>query len=143
MIKDVIIDIKGVQGIDDESDTIEFTTDGRFGFKDGEYFISYDEGQMLQDETKVKTTLLVKSDSVVLSRSGSVNSRMLIQKGERNTCFYSTPHGNLVLGIFGNSLEYDLTEKGGRIRIEYNIDSDLKLVSKNSVDITVREIEVC
>lgn len=143
MIKDVVIDIKGMQGIDDESDTIEFTTDGRFGFKDGEYFISYDEGQMLQDDTKVKTTLLVKPDSVVLSRSGSVNSRMLIQKGERNTCFYNTPHGNLVLGIFGNSIEYNLTEKGGKIRIEYNIDSDLKLVSKNSVDITVREIEVC
>ena len=143
MIKDVIIDIKGMQGIDDESDTIEFTTDGRFGFKDDEYFISYDEGQMLQDDTKVKTTLLVKPDSVVLSRSGSVNSRMLIQKGERNTCFYSTPHGNLVLGIFGNSIEYDLTENGGKIRIEYNIDSDLKLVSKNTVDITVRKVEVC
>lgn len=143
MIKDVIIDIKGIQGIDDESDTIEFTTDGRFGLKDDEYYISYDEGQMLQDNTKVKTTLLVKPDSVVLSRSGSINSRMLIQKGERNTCFYNTPHGNLVLGIFGNSIEYDLTEKGGKIRIEYNIDSDLKLVSKNTVDITVREIEVC
>lgn len=143
MIKDVIIDIKGMQGIDDESDTIEFTTDGRFGIKNDEYYISYDEGQMLDDDTKVKTTLLVRPDSVVLSRSGSVNSRMLIQKGERNTCFYSTPHGNLVLGIFGNSIDFDLNEKGGKIRIEYNIDSDLKLVSKNSVDITVREIEVC
>ena len=57
MIKDVVIDIRGVQGIDNETDTIEFTTDGRYGIKDGEFFISYDEGQMMDDGTDVKTSL--------------------------------------------------------------------------------------
>ena len=140
MIKDVIIDIKGFQGIDEQTDTIEFTTDGRFGIKDGEYFISYDEGQMMGDGTQVKTSLYIKPDSVVLQRNGSIKSRMIIEKGARNTCFYSTPHGNLVLGIYGDTIEYDLSEKGGKLSLKYNIDSDLKLVSKNSVDISVREV---
>ena len=140
MIKDVIIDIKGFQGIEDDTDTIEFTTDGRFGIKDGEYFISYDEGQMMGDGTQVKTSLYIKPDSVVLQRNGSIKSRMVIQKGVRNTCFYSTPHGNLVLGIYGDDIKYDLSEKGGKLSLKYNIDSDLKLVSKNSVDISVREV---
>ena len=34
MMKDVIISIKGTQGLYEEIDTIEFTTDGRFGEKD-------------------------------------------------------------------------------------------------------------
>ncbi|MBQ3052889.1 MAG: DUF1934 domain-containing protein [Clostridia bacterium] len=139
MIKDVIIDIKGYQGIDDQRDTIEFTTDGRFGIKENEYYISYDEGQMFGDGTKVKTSLYIKPDSVVLQRSGDIQSRMVIEKGNRNTCFYSTPHGNLVLGIFGNKLDIDLSEKGGKIKLGYNIDSDLKLVSKNVVNISIRE----
>ena len=35
MMKDVIISISGEQGIDNESDTIELTTVGRFGEKHG------------------------------------------------------------------------------------------------------------
>ncbi len=140
MIKDVIIDIKGVQGIDDETDTIEFTTDGRYGIKDGEFFISYDEGQMLGDGTEVKTSLFIKPDSVVLQRKGTINSRMVIEKGTRNTCFYSTPYCNMVIGIYGDEIKCDLSEKGGKVKLLYNIDSDLKLVSKNCVDISVREL---
>mgnify|MGYP003558582145 CR=1 FL=1 len=140
MIKDVIIDIKGIQGIDDESDTIEFTTDGRFGIKDGEFFISYDEGQMLEESLEVKTSIFIKPDSVVLQRNGAIKSRMVIEKGVRNTCFYSTPHGNMVLGIYGDSVDYDLSEKGGSLKMSYNIDSNLKLVSRNEVSIKIREI---
>ncbi|MBQ1989057.1 MAG: DUF1934 domain-containing protein [Clostridia bacterium] len=140
MIKDVIIDIKGIQGIDDESDTIEFTTDGRFGIKDGEFFISYDDGQMLEESLEVKTSIFIKPDSVVLQRNGAIKSRMVIEKGVRNTCFYSTPHGNMVLGIYGDSVDYDLSEKGGSLKMSYNIDSNLKLVSRNEVSIKIREI---
>ena len=140
MIKDVIIDIKGIQGIDDESDTIEFTTDGRFGIKDGEFFISYDDGQMLEESLEVKTSIFIKPDSVVLQRNGAIKSRMVIEKGVRNTCFYSTPHGNMVLGIYGDSVDYDLSENGGSLKMSYNIDSNLKLVSRNEVSIKIREI---
>ena len=141
MIKDVIIDIKGVQGIDDNTDTIEFTTDGRFGFKDGEYYIAYDEGQLLEDGNKVNTKLFIKAnDSVVLQRSGALKSKMIIEKGKRNTCFYSTAVGDLVIGIFGEALEYDFTEKGGHINLKYTIDSDLRVISRNSVNISIREV---
>lgn len=140
MIKDVIIDIKGTQGIDGESDTIEFSTDGRFGIKDNEFFISYNEGQMFEEKLDVKTSIFIKPDSVVLQRSGSVNSRMVIEKGTRNTCFYSTPVGNMVLGIYGEEIGLDLSEKGGSLNMSYNIDSELKLVSRNQVEIKIREI---
>ena len=140
MIKDVVIDIKGIQGIDDETDTIEFTTDGRFGVRDGEFFISYDDGQMLEENLEVKTSIFIKPDSVVLQRAGAIKSRMVIEKGVRNTCFYSTPHGNMVLGIYGDSVDYDLSEKGGSLKMCYNIDSNLKLVSRNEVSIKIREI---
>lgn len=140
MIKDVIIDIKGVQGIDDQSDTIEFSTVGRFGFKDDEYYIAYDEGQLFDNGEIVKTKLFIKpDDTVILQRSGSITSKMVIKKGSRNTCFYSTPIGELVIGIFGEDLKYNLTEKGGKINLKYVIDSDLRVISRNSVNISIRE----
>ena len=140
MIKDVLITVVGIQGIDGEEDTVELTTEGRFGIKDGKYFLSYDEGQIVE-AGKVKTKIFINSpDSVVLQRTGDISSRMEITAGERKSCFYSTPVGDICIGIYGENIELDLKENGGNINLVYTIDSDLKLISKNRVKITVKEV---
>ncbi len=141
MIKDALININSIQGIDDDTDTIEFMTDGRFGFKDGSYYISYDESRMLDTGDEVKTQIYIKpDDSVVLQRTGTVRSKILIEKGNRNNCFYSTPIGDLTIGVYGEKIEHNLTDNGGEIKLKYTIDSDLKLISRNEVNITIREV---
>ena len=66
MMKNVIISISGEQGIDSDSDTIELTTVGRFGEKNGNYYLTYDETEML-GMGAVKTGIYIKPDkSVVL-----------------------------------------------------------------------------
>ncbi len=141
MIKDVIIDIKTEQSLDGQSDSIEFTTDGRFGIKDGSYFLTYDESGLLDVEGEIKTTLYLKPDNtVILQRKGSYNSRMVIEKGIRTNCFYSTPVGDLTLGIFGEKVVSNLNDNGGSIVLTYLIDADAKLLSRNKVNISVREV---
>ncbi len=143
MIKEVIITIKGIQGIDGESDTVEFTTVGRFGQRDGKYFLSYEEGQLIEGGN-IKTKFFINSsDSVVLQRDGDIKSRMEIEKGQRRICFYSTPIGELSIGIYGETVKVDFNEHGGNIKLAYTIDSDLKLISRNEVNITVKEVEKC
>ena len=140
MIKDVLITVVGIQGIDGEEDTVELTTEGRFGIKDGKYFLSYDEGQIVE-AGKVKTKIFINSpDSVVLQRTGDISSRMEITAGERKSCFYSTPVGDICIGIYGEKIELDLKENGGNINLVYTIDSDLNLISRNRVKITVKEV---
>ena len=141
MIKDVIISIKTEQTVGDSTDTIEFTTDGRFGIKDGSYFISYEESKLLEVDGDVKTTLYIKSDnSVVMQRNGAYSSRMVIEKGVRNNCFYVTPMGELSLGIFGEMVKTKFSENGGSIDMNYTIDTNLQLLSRNSVNISVKEV---
>ena len=141
MIKDVIIEIKTEQTVDSSTDQIEFTTDARFGFKDGSYFVSYDESRLLEVDGEVKTTLFVKPDnSIILQRKGAYNSRMVIEKGVRNNCFYMTPHGELSLGIFGEKVFSELDNNGGKISMKYTIDTGLQLLSRNSVNISIREV---
>lgn len=141
MIKDVIIDIKTEQTVNGDTDLIEFTTDGRFGFKDGSYFIAYEESKLLEVEGEVKTTVFVRPDnSVVLQRRGAYNSRMIIEKGIRNNCFYSTPMGELTLGIFGEKVKTDLTDNGGTVLMNYSIDTNMHLLSQNQVKISIKEV---
>lgn len=141
MIKDVIIDIKTQQTVDGDTDMIEFTTDGRFGFNDGSYFIAYDESKLLDVEGEVKTTVFVRPDNtVVLQRKGAYNSRMIIEKGIRNNCFYTTPMGELTLGVFGKMVKSDLTDNGGTVSMNYTIDTNMQLLSQNQVKISVKEV---
>lgn len=141
MIKDVIIEIKTEQTLDDSADKIEFTTDARYGFRDGSYFISYDESKLMEVEGEIKTTLYVKPNaSVVLQRKGAYNSRMVIEKGVRNNCLYATPNGEFSLGIFGEKVLANLSDDGGNITMNYTIDSGLQLLSRNKVNISIREV---
>lgn len=141
MIKDVIIEIKTEQTVDDSTDKIEFTTDARYGFRDGSYFISYDESRLMEVEGEIKTTLYVKPNtSVVLQRKGAYNSRMVIEKGVRNNCLYATPNGEFSLGIFGEKVLANLSDDGGNITMNYTIDSGLQLLSRNKVNISIREV---
>ncbi|MEE1245431.1 MAG: DUF1934 domain-containing protein [Acutalibacteraceae bacterium] len=141
MIKDVIIEIKTEQTLDDSTDKIEFTTDARYGFRDGSYFISYDESKLMEVEGEIKTTLYVKPNaSVVLQRKGAYNSRMVIEKGVRNNCLYATPNGEFSLGIFGEKVLANLSDDGGNITMNYTIDSGLQLLSRNKVNISIREV---
>lgn len=141
MMKDVLINIKGTQGIENDTDTIELTTVGRFGHSESGYMMSYDEGELLGVKG-VKTVLRVKNDgTVVLRRYGKLKSRLTVQKGIRNTCFYSTPQGDIIIGIFGESVNNELSEGGGSFSMSYTIDSNLKLISRNVVEISVKEVE--
>jgi len=138
MIKNAIIEIKGTQKNEEDENVIELNTEGRFGFQDGDYFISYDESE-LSGLGEVKTVLWIKKDnSVVLTRSGSFESRLEIEEGKRSVSVYRTPQGDMMLGIYGEAVEHELTQAGGRLTLSYTIDSDLTLISRNTVNISVR-----
>lgn len=138
-MNDYIIEIKGTQGIDAQSDVIELSTIGTLSEKDGKYLITYEENKTLEEKT-VKTKVLTEDGKVIMLRSGGIDSRMVIEKGKRNTCFYSIPQGELVLGIFGEEIENNLNSNGGRLTMSYTIDIENSLISQNKVEISVRKV---
>ena len=140
-MKDVIIKIKGIQGIDEnEEEVIELTTVGKISeVKDG-YELIYDESELMGAKN-IKTKLTVNKNAAVMERSGEMSSKLVIEKGVRNNCFYSTPHGDLMIGIFGEAVECDIKGENGKIFLCYTIDSNLQPISRNKVEITLRKVE--
>lgn len=139
-MKDVIINIKGTQSNDTDSDVIEFTTLGKFGERDGKYMVVYEENQTLEGAL-IKTTLKTEDNRIVMNRSGAIDSKLVIEKGRRNRCFYSIPQGELVLGIFGESIINKLNKNGGELSMCYTIDIDNGFLSRNTVEISIKEVE--
>lgn len=139
-MKEVVIDIKGTQGIDNDSDVIEMSTVGTLAEKDGKYLITYEERETLKTDN-VKTLVKAEGDDkITMIRSGGIDSRLVVEKGRRNTCYYSVPQGELVLGIFGEQIENTLSDNGGKLKMSYTIDIDNSVLSRNTVEITVREV---
>ena len=136
-MKRVIIKIRGTQGLGDEKDVIEFATEGTLRKVDNDFILSYFDGAVIENK-RIKTKLIASGqESVTLERSGAIKSKLYIENGVRNNCFYSVPEGNLTLGIYGKEIENTLSENGGKIKMVYTLDTDLKLISENSVEISV------
>lgn len=135
-MKKVMIKIRGTQGTGDNPDTIEFATEGTLTRQGDGFVLSYVDSAVIENE-KITTTLTALGDSITLERTGAINSKLLIKKGVRNTCFYSVPEGNLTLGIYGKEVKNTLGDSGGKIKMVYTLDTDLKLISENSVEIDV------
>ena len=136
---DVLIKIKSAQGLGEQQEKIELDTLGKIEIKEEEAILSYDESELFG--AKVNTFLKVSSDMAVMERTGDYKSKLVIKKGERNNCFYSTPHGDLVIGIFGEEIKSKFGEDKGEMLLKYALDSNLQPISENTVEITVRKAE--
>ncbi len=139
-MKDVIIDIKGTQEVNGEEDVIEVTTVGKMNIINGKTYLKYEDSAATGIEG-VSCVIKIddEDDSVLMSRSGVFNSRMYIKSGQRHICHYETGQGTITLGIFGEVIRHSITKDGGELFMSYTLDVNYGMVSRNKVEISVRQ----
>ena len=138
-MKDVIINIKGTQGLGEDKTVLELSSEGTLSREGENFVLSYFDDNVIKG-AKIETTLTAfKTKGIELERHGDLRSKLLIEEGVRNNCFYTVPEGSLTLGIFGKEVTASLTESGGEIKMVYTIDADMRLISENTVEIKIRE----
>jgi len=138
MEKEVMISIKGLQEIDGGEDGTELITQGSYTYGEDGIRLSYMESE-LTGLGGTKTDFLVRPGEVILSRTGSVTSQMIFQKGRRHDFVYETPHGMLTMGLDTHRIVTELGEHGGDMEIEYDLNFDHAIISRNKFKINVRE----
>lgn len=140
-MKEVIINIKGTQILDDHEEVIEFTTLGKMGYKNGKCYLTYKENDSFGTED-ISTIVKVESDKLVtMQRTGAIDSRLTIENGKRHLCHYMTMQGEIIIGIFGETIKNELNENGGHLFMSYTIDVNYGMLSRNQVEIKVSEVK--
>ena len=135
-MKKAVIHIIDTHLSDGEKYTCELTTAGTLDFLDGAYILTYDETDT--ELAGCTTTLKVdKNKTVTMTRSGKYNTELILEKERRHSCFYNTPFGELMMGIYAKSIESEMTENGGKLRFCYTIDFNNDLASENDLSISV------
>ena len=133
-----IIKIIGTQQLDDDKDTVEVTTVGKYTIAPtGNKFIKYTEYDKDEPRIMQNTTIKVSDNQITITRDGHYGSQLLLECGKRHQCHYATPAGEMIIGVFTHKMDIDLNEKGGKLSVAYTLDFDSSVVSENTFEITI------
>ena len=134
-----LIKVVGEQNFGDDNDVIELTTIGTLEETEESYILRYNE-ELEPQSAPIKTQLSIQKnrERVELMRSGKHGSLLIIERAKRNLCNYATEYGDLLMGIYGRSIEHSVEEKEGRIAFGYDIDINGAITSQNEVTVTFR-----
>ncbi|MCX7614723.1 MAG: DUF1934 domain-containing protein [Clostridiales bacterium] len=140
MKKDVIISISGHQFFENTSgDVIEFVTDGRYYKKDDKYYITYKESELTG--LSGLTTLKIEPQKVTLMHSKPNATQLIFEKGRRHISLYETGQGALTVAVSTNSIENDLIDSGGSLKVQYSIEVNHAIAGINTFTISVKEAQ--
>ncbi len=139
MKKDVIITIKGLQNFEDsDSDSVELVTNGRFYEKGGNYYISYKESELtgLGDTT---TTMKIENNRVTIMRFGETQTHMVFEEGQKHISYYDMGFGAFTIGVSTKCIDKNLSDSGGRMKIDYAMEINNAVTGENAVCVDIRE----
>lgn len=145
MKEDYLIKVTGIQEIDGESDKVEIITAGTLMHRDGKFLIKYTERDNDDPRIAIDNSVLINGNtSVTVIRSlGGGESRLLLEKGRRHQCIYTTVAGDLSVGVYTDFIKTQLSpDKGGKLSLKYSLDFNAGLVSNNELHINITKKEV-
>lgn len=118
----VKLSILGKQFYDgQEPDVIELVTEGIMERQNHVWAISYEESDLTGLEG-VTTVFRVGPRGVSLKRSGKLQSQMIFMEGFRHESLYQMEIGTLMVAVQAQKVRSTLTESGGTVDINYNIE---------------------
>ena len=137
MTKDVLITIRGVHTLDHEDNDVEMNARGDYYQKNGKHYIIYEEIQEGAEE-RVKNVIKISPSSMDIIKKGVTNSRMLFEKNKKNLSCYSTPVGNLVIGIQANHFYVEEQENSIKVNVDYSLDINYEHMSDCRICVDVQ-----
>ncbi len=139
MTKDVLITISGVQMLDEEDMDVEMVTRGDYYHRNGKHYILYDE-VMEGFEGTVRNVIKVSPESVDIIKQGAASTRMQFEKNKKNLSCYTTPLGDLMIGIQANRISIDEGQDHLKINVEYSLDINYQHASDCNISVSVQSV---
>ncbi len=137
-MKKAMISIKSTQTAGEETDTTEIITQGRYSTDNGSCVLSYEETEATGYDGSVTCVKVESGRWLKMLRTGSASAELFIELGRKNYCHYETPYGDMTMGVLAKKVDADVSEDGGHISAEYEIDVNSMLLGNFKLEIEVR-----
>lgn len=133
-----VIRILSKQRTENGDNAGEMSVLGKVTYEENKSIIEYIENN--EETGPEETTITVfENDTVSIVRNGQFSSEMMVEKGKRHHTFYKTPYGELMMGIYGNQVDFSRDETGAVLKMRYSLDFNNGFVSENTMIIYIEE----
>ena len=117
----VLLSICGKQYYSDqEPEVIELVTEGTLEYRDGGWDICYEESE-LTGMAGVTTSFRLEPGTVILERTGKLQSRMVFRLGVPHQSLYQMDFGALLLTVCAQLIEARISDNGGTVDLGYSV----------------------
>lgn len=137
MTRDVLLRIKGLQSIEEEEEAVEMIAPGIYFEREGKHYIKYDEAVEGTEET-IQNLIKVDGSSMEVTKRGVTNAHMVFERDKKNHTYYSTPFGNLLVGISATDIVLDATEDSLDIKVEYALEVNYEHLADCTISMNVQ-----
>ena len=137
MTRDVLITISGIQMIDEDDSDVEMMVRGDYYQKNGKHYILFEE-MMEGFEGKVKNVIKVSGRGIDIIKIGIANVHMQFEKNKKNLSCYTTPLGDMVVGIQANKIRINEEPDSLKVDIDYSLDVNYEHLSECSIRVDVQ-----
>lgn len=137
MKKNVVITVKGLQRAVNGEDPLEVISAGTYLRKNDTHYLSYEEAD--EDGKITKNRIKITPETIEMTKQGMVATQMIFAKGQKQYACYSTPFGELTLGM--TTKHMTLTEEEQRLfaTLCYDLEINGNHMSECELDIEVKE----
>lgn len=141
MTKQVLLSLKGLQyEVSNDSQEIETITPAEYYHRDGNHYILFDEVKA-DFPDPIKNRIKFRDDYLEVTKKGAINVNMVFEEKKKNITNYSTPFGEIIVGVDTGKVKMTEEEKRILVQVDYRLDVNYMHLAdcKISVDIRNRE----
>jgi len=139
MTKEVLISIKGLQFESGNDEAVEMIAPGEYYLRNGKHYVLYEEivEDVSGEHELSQNTLKISKGQVEILKKGGSNVHMVFAENQKNTTFYTTPFGQLLIGTYTNHIEVKEKDEVIQIKLRYDLEINQSFVSDCEICIVI------
>ena len=137
MKKNVVITVRGLQAEVNADEAIEVISAGTYLRKGEMHYLSYEEAD--EDGKITKNRIKISPDSIEMTKQGTITTQMFFAMGNKQYSCYTTPFGDMTLGISTKSIKVEEEESSLQVNLRYGLEVNGTHLSDCALDIKVKE----
>lgn len=140
MKKDVLIHVKGLQVLDEQSqeDPIEIVIPGQYYFRNGSHYLRYEE-QMEDFQEPTVNYVKISPSAVEVRKKGLINVHMVFEQGKKSLTYYTTPFGTMQMGVSATSVQVTDSQEHLGVKVDYALDMNEQHVADCCITIDAQD----
>lgn len=141
MTKDVLLSIQGLQMIDGDENPVELMIPAEYYLKNDKHYVLYEETVPDMPAGTVKNIIKISGRQVDIMKKGAINAQLIFADQKKMQTCYSTPLGDLLVGIHTHQIQIDEADGRMDVAIEYLLEINGQDVAECAIHILIQAIK--